>query len=254
MELSVEIENLNINYITQGTGQAVLVLHGWGASIETVMPIVNVLKNNMKVYAIDLPGFGKSDLPNDVFGSFHYADIVKVFIDKMGIEKLSLVGHSYGGKLCIILSARFPEIVKKQVLIDSSGLIPKRTLKYHIKVKSFKIMKKVYKLLFFWQDEGEKLEKLYKKFGSDDYQNTSGIMRKIFVRVVNENLKPLLKDIQAPTLLVWGDKDEATPLYMAKIMEKEIKGSGLVVFEGAGHYSYLDEFNKFKRVLESFFF
>lgn len=73
------------------------------------------------------------------------------------------------------------------------------------------------------------------------------------MRVVNENLKPLLNDIESPTLLIWGDKDDATPLYMAKIMEKEIKGSGLVVFEGAGHYSYLDEYNRFKRVLESFF-
>jgi len=254
VELSAEIENLKINYITEGTGQPVLVLHGWGASIETIMPIVNILKDTMKVYAIDLPGFGKSDIPNDVFGSFHYADIVKGFIDKMGIEKLSLVGHSYGGKLSIILSARYPEIIVKQVLIDSSGLIPRRTLKYHLKVKAFKIMKKVYKSFFFWKDEEVKMEKLYKKFGSDDYQNTSGIMRKIFVRVVNENLKPLLNDIQAPTLLIWGDKDEATPFYMAKIMEKEIEGSGLVVFEGAGHYSYLDEFNKFKRVLESFFF
>lgn len=251
--MSVEIENLNINYITEGTGDIVLVLHGWGASIETVMPIVNILKDTMKVYAIDLPGFGNSDMPEEVFGSFHYADIVKKFIDKMGIEQLSLVGHSYGGKLSIILSARFPEMIKKQVLIDSSGLIPKRTLKYHIKVKSFKIMKKIYKSLFFWKDEEEKMEKLYKKFGSDDYQNTSGIMRKIFVRVVNENLKPLLNDIKAPTLLLWGDKDDATPLYMAKIMEKEIEGSGLVVFEGAGHYSYLDEYHKFKRVLESFF-
>ena len=253
MEMSVEIENLKINYITEGTGEIVLVLHGWGASIETVMPIVNILKETMKVYAIDLPGFGKSDLPDDVFGSFYYADIVKGFIDKMGIEKLSLVGHSYGGKLCIILSARYPEIIKKQVLIDSAGLIPKRTLKYHLKVKTFKIMKKVYKALFFWKDEEEKMEKIYKKFGSDDYQNTSGIMRKIFVRVVNENMKPLLNDILAPTLLIWGDQDEATPLYMAKIMEKEIKDSGLVVFAGAGHYSYLDEYHRFKKVLESFF-
>ena len=253
MVMSVEIENLKINYITEGTGEIVLVLHGWGASIETVMPIVNVLKETMKVYAIDLPGFGKSDLPDDVFGSFYYSDIVKGFIDKMGIEKLSLVGHSYGGKLCIILSARYPEIIEKQVLIDSAGLIPKRTLKYHLKVKTFKIMKKIYKTFFFWKDEEEKMEKLYKKFGSDDYQNTSGIMRKIFVRVVNENMKPLLNDILAPTLLIWGDKDEDTPLYMAKIMEKEIKDSGLVVFEGAGHYSYLDEYHRFKKVLESFF-
>ena len=156
MELSVEIENLKINYITEGSGEIVLVLHGWGASIETVMPIVNVLKETMKVYAIDLPGFGKSDLPDDVFGSFYYADIVKGFIDKMGIEKLSLVGHSYGGKLCIILSARYPEIIEKQVLIDSAGLIPKRTLKYHLKVKTFKIMKKYIKHFSFGKTKKKK--------------------------------------------------------------------------------------------------
>jgi len=252
VEMSVEIENLKINYITEGSGEPILILHGWGASIETVMPIVNILKDTKKVYAIDLPGFGKSDLPNDVFGSFHYADIVKSFIDKMGIEKLSIIGHSFGGKLSIILSARYPHLVNKQVLVNSAGLIPRRTLKYHIRVKSFKLMKKAYRYFFFWKKEEEKLEKLYKKFGSDDYQNSSGVMRKILVRVVNENLKPLLKDIKIPTLLIWGDRDEATPLYMAKIMEKEIEDSGLVVFKGAGHYSYLDDYNGFARVIKSF--
>lgn len=253
MEKYVDIKNLKINYITEGKGQPVLVLHGWGANIETIMPIVNILKNTMKVYAIDLPGFGKSDIPIDPIGSFDYAEIVKGFIDKMEIGSISLVGHSYGGKLSIILSANHPEMIIKQVLIDSSGLIPKRSLEYHLRVKSFKILKLIYKALFFWKDEKEKMGKLYKRFGSDDYQNTSGIMRKVFVRVVNEDLKPLLQDIKAPTLLVWGDKDDATPLYMGEIMEKEIEGSGLVVLKGAGHYSYLDEYYTFKKVLEAFF-
>jgi len=57
-------------------------------------------------------------------------------------------------------------------------------------------------------------------------------MRKILVKVVNEDLRPLLKDIKAPTLLIWGDKDTATPLYMGKIMEEEIPDSGLVILEG----------------------
>ena len=105
----------------------------------------------------------------------------------------------------------------------------------------------------FWEEKDKRLEKLYKRFGSDDYQNSSGVMRKILVRVVNENLKPILRDIKAPTLLIWGEKDEATPLYMGQIMEKEISDSGLVVFEGAGHYSYLDDFNRFSRVMEAFF-
>ena len=83
-------------------------------------------------------------------------------------------------------------------------------------------------------------------------RDASGIMRKILVTVVNENLLPLLSKIKAPTLLIWGDKDTATPLYMGKIMEKEIKDSGLVVFEGAGHYSYLDDYQRFTVILRNF--
>lgn len=251
--MRVNIEGIEINYIIEGSGEPVLVLHGWGASISAIRPIISILSGTHKVIAVDLPGFGDSEAPKEVFGSFHYADILKQLIDMLDLEKLSLIGHSFGGKLSIILATRYPELVEKVVLIDSAGLIPRRTLKYHLKVKSFKIMKQLWKLMFFWQDEPERMESLYKKFGSDDYQNSSGVMRKILVRVVNENLKPILKDIKAPTLLIWGDKDDATPLYQAKIMEREIKGSGLVVFEGAGHFSYIDEYNRFSLVLKSFF-
>ncbi|MGM0396591.1 MAG: alpha/beta fold hydrolase [Bacillota bacterium] len=253
MENTIEIDGLKINYIKTGLGDPILILHGWGASIETVMPIVNAMKLSHTVYAMDLPGFGKSQKPGEVFGSFCYADIVKEFIDRIISDKLSLIGHSFGGKLSIILASKYPEMIHKVVLIDSAGLIPKRTLKYHIKVKSFKLLKKLYTTLVFWEKDEKKLEKLYKKFGSDDYQNSSGVMRKIMVRVVNENLRAILRDIKAPTLLIWGDKDDATPLYMAEIMEKEIKDSGLVVFEGAGHYSYLDDYNRFRRVMKAFF-
>ncbi|HZH93370.1 MAG TPA: alpha/beta hydrolase [Tissierellaceae bacterium] len=253
MENTIEIDGLKINYIKTGTGEPVLILHGWGASIETIMPIVNTLKEDHTVFALDLPGFGKSQVPEEVFGSFLYADIVKEFMDRLIPGSLALVGHSFGGKLSIILSSKYPERINRVVLIDSAGLIPKRTIKYHIRVKGFKLLKKLYLALVFWEEKDKRLEKLYKRFGSDDYQNSSGVMRKILVRVVNENLKPILRDIKAPTLLIWGEKDEATPLYMGQIMEKEISDSGLVVFEGAGHYSYLDDFNRFSRVMEAFF-
>ena len=236
-----EINGLNINYIIEGEGKPIIVLHGWGANINTVLSIVNALKDRYKVYAIDLPGFGKSQEPQEVIGSFEYAEIICKFMEKEKIEKASFIGHSFGGKLSIILGSKYPELVNKIVLIDSAGLIPKRGPKYYIKVYSFKALRFIYKNLFFWIKDEEKMEKFYKRFGSDDYQDASGIMRKILVRVVNENLKPLLKDIKAPTLLIWGDEDDATPLYMGKIMEKEIPDSGLVVLEGTGHYSYLDD-------------
>jgi len=250
--MMMDIDGISLNYIVEGSGKDILVIHGWGANINTIMPIVNILKDKFRVHAIDLPGFGLSSQPKEVINSFQYAEIIKKYIDKMGIDKITLIGHSFGGKLSIILGSKYPELVEKIVLIDSAGLIPKRGPKYYIKVYSFKTLKLLYKNLFFWIKDDEKLEKLYKKFGSTDYKEASGVMRKILVTVVNENLFPLLNKIKAPTLLIWGENDTATPLYMGKIMEKEIKDSGLIVFEGAGHYAYLDDFRRFSIIVRNF--
>lgn len=250
--MKVNIEDTEINYICEGEGKDLLVLHGWGANINTVLSIVNLLKPYFKVYAVDLPGFGASEAPREVFSSEDYARIVKKFLDTMQIKKVILIGHSFGGKLSILIGTNYPEIVDKIVLVDSAGLIPKRGLNYYLKVYTFKTLKFLYKTFSFWIDDDKRMEKFYKKFGSTDYKEAEGIMRNILVKVVNEDLKPILKNIQSPTLLIWGDKDTATPLYMGEIMEKEIPESGLVVLEGTGHYSYLEDFNRFAIILKAF--
>lgn len=250
MDIKFDMEKLN--YIVEGKGRDVIILHGWGANIITVVPIVNILKDRFRVHALDLPGFGESEEPRKPLDSFEYADIVRDYMDRMKIEKVILIGHSFGGKLSIILGSKYPERVEKIVLVNSAGLIPKRGPKYYIKVYSFKAMRYVYKNMFFWLKDEKKLEKFYKKFGSTDYQESSGVMRKILVTVVNENLLALLENIKVPTLLIWGDEDTSTPLYMGKIMENKIKDSGLVVLEGTGHYSYLDDYQKFTRILRNF--
>lgn len=248
----VTIENMNINYICEGEGENILVLHGWGANIDTIMPIVNLLKDHFKVYALDLPGFGKSDKPEIPFNSQDYSRIVKKFMDLMEIKKATLIGHSFGGKVSIILAVNHPERVERLVLIDSAGIPPKRSIKYYLKVYSFKILKFIYKLVFAWNKKEEKMEAFYRRFGSADYRNADGVMRKTLVKVVNEDLRPILKKVSCPALLIWGDKDEDTPIYMGKIMEKEIPDSSLVVLERAGHYSYLDDYFKFAAVLNAF--
>lgn len=250
--MNVIIDKLNINYICKGEGKPVLVIHGWGANIQSVMPIVNHLKNKFKVYAIDLPGFGLSDEPKTVWGTNDYKNIIKKFIDKMNMKDIILMGHSHGGRVSIMLSSEYPELIKKMVLIDSAGIIPKRKPKYYVKVYSFKALKHIYRTMFFFKDKKEAMEKFYKRFGSDDYKNAQGIMRNIMVKVINENLRPYLPKIKAPTLLIWGREDEATPLYMGKIMEKEIKDSGLVVLDNAGHFSYVDQYYTFKVVMDKF--
>lgn len=250
--MKINIEGLDLNYICEGEGKDVLILHGWGASIQAMLAIHNHLKDRFKVYTLDLPGFGESDEPTEVWGSHDYADFIKKFMDELDIEEVILIGHSHGGRVSIVLGSDYPDLVKKMILIDSAGIIPKRKPKYYFKVYSFKALKQIYNLLFFYKDKEKRLEKFYKKFGSTDYRDADGIMRNIMVKVINDNLRPLLKNIKAQTLLVWGREDEATPVYMGEIMEREIKGSGLVVLENAGHFSYVDQYQQFKLVIDSF--
>jgi len=248
----INVEGLNINYIDEGKGTAVLLLHGWGANIQTMMPIFNILKDKCRVIAIDLPGFGGSDIPKESWDSYNYADFIKRFIDIINIKDLIIFGHSHGGRVSIILSTKYDNLVKKLILIDSAGIIPKRKINYYFKVYSFKFLKNMYIRFVKGNSKEEKLEGFYKRFGSEDYKSSQGGMRQAMVKVINDNLEDLLTKIESPTLLIWGEKDEDTPLYMGKLMEKEIKDSGLIILKDAGHYSYIDCYEQFKAIIMVF--
>lgn len=99
----------------------------------------------------------------------------------------------------------------------------------------------------------EMVEKLRGRTGSSDYRNSSPMMRAIMSRCVNEDLKHVMPDIKASTLLIWGEEDTATPLSDAKTMEKLIPDAGLVSFPGCGHFSFLDNPFGFRSVMKSFF-
>lgn len=249
--MQIEIDGININYIESGTGCPVLLLHGWGGSIQTMLPIYNILKDRFRVIAVDLPGFGKSDIPKIPWTSYDYAECIKKFIEKIKIKDIILFGHSHGGRISIILTSKY-NIVKKLILIDSAGLIPKRKANYYFKVYSFKLLKALY-IFFKGSDSKEDtLQKFYEKFGSADYKEAHGIMRQTMVKVINDNLLSLLPSIKVPTLLIWGENDEDTPLYMGKIMEEKIADSGLIILKNAGHYSYVDCYEQFRAVISVF--
>ena len=249
----IHIDGLRINYIEEGVGADVLLLHGWGANIKTMQPIVDILKKQFRVLALDLPGFGESDMPFKAWNSFDYADIVKKFIDFLSLKDIILIGHSHGGRVSVILSSMYQNMVKKLILIDSAGIIAKRSLKYYYKVYKYKVLKKLYLLVY--RNNDSKLRNFYKKFGSEDYKNADNeIIRQTLVKVLHDNIENHLIKIKAPTLIVWGENDTDTPIYMAKKLNKKIPDSGLVILDGAGHYSYLDNFYKFKLIVENFLY
>lgn len=249
--MMLSIDGVNIHYDIKGEGEPILLLHGWGGCIGSFAPVADFLAQDHRVISLDFPGHGESDEPPVPWSVTEYTEMTRRFMEELNIAPAHIVAHSFGGRVAILLSSTWPELVKKMVLCDSAGILPKRTAKYYFKVYKHKLGKRLAKIK--WLDQLLGLSERAKNAGSADYRALSDSMKGTFVRVVNQDLAPRLPLIQAETLLVWGSEDTATPLSDGKRMEKDIPGAGLVVFEGAGHFSYLDEFGRFCAVLKVFF-
>jgi pimeloyl-ACP methyl ester carboxylesterase len=248
----INILGLKICYDEVGpeNGAPILIMHGWGCNRQTVASIRDILSSKMRVICIDLPGHGLSDEPHEVWGVYEYTNLIEKFIDALKLKNPVLLGHSFGGRISILLSSRCN--VNKVILVDSAGIKPRRKLKYHLKVYSFKLFRNILPFII-GKKRGEKIiNKWRKKAGSSDYAQASPMMRAILSKAVNEDLKAVMPNIKSPTLLIWGEEDTATPLSDAKIMEKLIPDAGLVSFKGCGHYSFLDNPFGFKTVLTNF--
>ena len=253
--MTTVINDQTINYIITGEGAPLLLLHGWGAEIDSFAPVTIELSKYRKVYVIDFPGFGKSEEPKHAFEVKDYTEIVKTFIKTVIGEKTDIICHSFGGRVTILLSSMYPELVGKIVFTDAAGIKPRRGLRYYTRVYSYKFAKKLAKTRVMkkvFRAVGFDAEKKIKNAGSEDYRKLSGIMRETFVKVVNQDLTPYLKDIKSPSLLVYGENDTDTPVRFGKIMEREIRDAGLVVLEDAGHFSYLDQFPRYISIVKVF--
>jgi len=228
----------------------IVVLHGWGAHIEAVAPILAALDGAPDLIALDLPGFGESEPPDHAWDVDSYARFMIHFLDELGVDRAHLVGHSHGGRVSIALAADEPQRVGRLLLIDSAGLRPKRGWKYRRRVAVAKLGRLIAKV---GGGPGRRLqERMRARVASRDYLEASEAMRGTFRAVVSADLADRLPRIVASTLLVWGDRDDDTPLWMAHRMEELIPDAGLVVLEGAGHYSYADAPGQFRAVARRF--
>lgn len=239
---------MNINYITEGVGEDVVILHGWGASVGAVMPIVKLLTPHFRVTAIDLPACGKSDEPSEPFDVRDYADLVLKVCEKENITVCTLIAHSNGGRIATQLNTNSSLKVSKNIFVDTAGIPAKKSLKVKCRIGAFKAGKKLLSLV----GAKKMLDKLSNKMGSEDYRNASPVMKKTMVNMLSLDMREQMKNITAPTLLIWGEKDTATPLYTAREMESLIPDAGLVVLKGAGHFSYLDSPAIFNAAVKSF--
>ena len=250
MKKTIQLSGLNFHYTVQGEGAPIILMHGWGCNLTTLQSVEKVAMENHKVYNVDFPGFGESHEPSQVWGVEEYTQLIEQFVKAENIENPILLGHSFGGRVGILYSSR--NKVNKLILVDAAGVKPRRSLKYYFKVYTYKLGKKLMPLIYGKERAQQRIDAMRAKRGSSDYNNASPMMRAILSKVVNEDLKEKMPLIKAPTLLIWGENDTATPLRDAKIMEKLIPNAGLVSFPGCGHYSFLDNPFQFAAVLRSF--
>ena len=250
MDQVLDIQGIATRHRRVGSGPEVLVLHGWGASIEAVGSILTALQSVCTVHAVDLPGFGETGLPPRAWGVAEYSDWTRALLAALGLTRVSIVGHSHGGRVAIHLAAHHPERVERLVLVDAAGIRAPRTITWYRRVAMAKLAKHGLNRL---GPPGRALgARLVGRAASGDYAASRSVMRPTFVRLVNEDLTGLLPDITASTLLVWGDRDTDTPLADGQAMERLIPDAGLVVFEGAGHFSYAEQPGRFGAVVRHF--
>ncbi len=217
---------------------AILILHGWPSSSRSWVKVKELLETEgFSVFVPDLPGFGETKPPKKNWGINEYAEWVVKYAETIGGGNLVLIGHSFGGRIAIKIAANKLITISNLILIDAAGV---RHLDAKEKAASW-IARKA-KSLKSLPGYGH-LRWFFYRFilRKKDYYEARGIMREILKMVIEEDLAPSLKDINIPTLIIWGERDKMTPLKDGYLMSREINGSSIRIVPQAGHALNLEK-------------
>lgn len=261
--MKVKINGLNINYIKEDctlessnsninqsskesfekpSPENVVILEGWGTKISTYNVLINSLKTYSNVYCYDMPGFGETDEPKASLNLDDYVDLAIKFIESQNLKAVSLIGHSNGARVIFKMMSKknLPFKVNKIVIIGGAGLVHKKTFSQNLKIKYFKAGKKFLSLHIIKALFPNALDSFKNKFGSADYKSATPVMRETMVKLINEDIREYLPGIKAPTILIYGENDTATPPADGEYMSKQIPDAGFIKVENASHYVFLE--------------
>lgn len=230
------INNQSIYYQKVGKGTDLIMLHGWGGDVSTFWPLVDLLKDKFTLYLIDLPGFGRSELPQRSWRVVDYAKLILNFIKTQKLKNPIILGHSLGGRIAIKLTSSHPGVFGKMILVSSAGIRPKQEKIKFLAYIPAKFIKFLLPNLFGLRDKARYY--LYKTLESDYLE--AGKLQQTLINILAEDLSDDLKKIKAETLLIWGEKDRVVPLKYGNMMYQLIANARLEVMENVGHFPYLE--------------
>ena len=231
-----------LHYEQVGQGpQNILILHGWGRSLNEWFPTAKKLTSQYTVTLVDLPGFGSSEEPPHAWDTYDYAAVVSDFIKKLELEPSIIIGHSFGGRIATILAANNSDQVSSIILIDAGGIQIKNIL-IRLKILFYKLFIRPIKNLIPKQ--------VRQSFGSSHYKTLSGTLRTSFVKIVNQDLRHLFTKITRPVTIIWGNDDKILPIEYVKIYKILIPHAQIRIVWGADHSPHLSKPTDLARILE----
>lgn len=241
-EQKIKSRGVMTNYVMGGHGEKPLViLHGWGGSSVSWHKVIKYLEEKIKIVCPDIPGFGKSEMPDPSWGLKEYVEWLKDFLEKLGYKNLFLLGHSFGGRIAIKFAISYPERIQHLILLNSAGIKQKWGIKervlFWVAVTANAILAKGWGVRF--KDKMRHI--FYQIFRDLDYGKASERMRRVMKNVIDEDLFPSLPQIAVGTTILWGEKDNVVPVKYAYIFKEHIKNSRLEILPHLKHSPHLED-------------
>jgi pimeloyl-ACP methyl ester carboxylesterase len=263
----------DLSYLDSGIGPAVLFIHGLLGSHQSWAHLVDALHPGHRVIAPDLFGHGASAKPRGDYSLGSHAATLRDLLDRLGVERVTLVGHSLGGGVAMQFCYLFPDRVERLVLVSSGGL--GRSVSPLLRSATLPGAEWVLPLVASrWvrgraEAVGRTVARLGWRAGPDLQEGWRGFTalqdveaRRAFLATVRSVIDPggqtvtahdhLPMAVEIPTLVVWGTRDRMIPAWHATAAAQAIAGSRVELFEGAGHFPHLDEPDRFAALLGAF--
>lgn len=229
-----------MSYILQrGSGKDLVFLHGYLSCKESFYPQLEYFSKFYRVTALDFPGVGENAALNAPWSVDDYADWTERTLQTLNIVRPHVIAHSFGGRVAIKCLSR-GEPFDRAVLCGCAGIVPKRTLRYKLRVSAYRAVKRIAPAY------------AERKFGSAEYKTLSPVMKESYKKIVNEDLREAAKSISRPVLFINGENDRDTPPASAEIYAANAPLSKTLVLKNCGHFAHLDNPLAFDMAAEEF--
>jgi pimeloyl-ACP methyl ester carboxylesterase len=252
----INLGGLNVAYLKGGRGAPLVYLHGLSASNRWESHHLALAITNL-VYAVQLPGWAEGSIPAVIESAHDYARFIIALLNALGLDRVDLVGHSFGGWIALYLAAEYPSRVNRLVLADAMGLdMPEAPAADLAAMDQDSFLRAAFVetgRVLVPGDFGGAIEdvRLGQEFETQ-WRSRELIVGLTRGRLADPELTAKLSSIAAETLVVWGRDDRLVPYQHGELLARMIPHARLRLIDGAGHTPMRERRETFQRLVRDF--